>query len=72
MPKRESRYKVVGSLPGSKTTYTLSGTMKPMLAALIAADFVAAWQEEMEARGPKPEKGQPRPRPRQVVLTLNL
>jgi len=69
---RKSHYKVSGRLGRSTTTYILSGMIRPGLAALIAADFVAAWQEEMEARSPAPEKGQPRPRPSKVTITINL
>lgn len=70
---RRSHYKVSGRAGASRTTtYTLSGTIPPGLAALIATDFVAAWQEEMEARSGPPAKGEPRIRPQKVVLTINL
>jgi hypothetical protein len=70
--RHRSHYKVSGKAGATKTTtYTLSGAIRPGLAALIAADFVAAWQEEMEARNPTP-KGEPRIRPQKVIITINL
>lgn len=68
----KSHYKVSGRAGASRTTYTLSGQIRPGLAALIATDFVAAWQEEMEARSGPPAKGEPRIRPQKVVITINL
>ena len=68
-----SHYKVSGKAGATKTTtYTLSGTITEGLAALIPADFVAAWQEEMEARSGPPAIGEPRIRPQKVVITINL
>lgn len=69
---RRSHYKVAGRAGASRTTYTLVGTISPMHAALIAADFVAAWQEGMETRSGPPAKGQPRIRPQKVTITINL
>ena len=69
---RKSHYKVSGKDGRTPATFTLSGPIAPGMAALIATDFVAAWQEEMEARLGKPSKGQPRLRPHKVTITINL
>lgn len=67
-----SHYKVSGKAGPNKTaTYVLSGPISESMAALFAADFVAAWQEEMEAQNPTP-KGEKPPRPNKVTITINL
>jgi hypothetical protein len=68
---RKSRFKVAGQFAGSKTTYTLTGTMDSLTAALAAAPYAKAWQESMEVTFPL-KKGEARPRPKTITLTIHL
>lgn len=68
---RKSRFKVAGQFPGSKTTYTLKGTMDGLTAALAAAPYVEAWKQSMEDAFPR-RKGEAQPRPKTITLTIHL
>lgn len=68
----KSRWRAVGKLEGSdRTRFTVGGSIQPGCAAMIAMDFVAAWQESMAEHG-HTGKGGKKPRPSQIVITINL
>lgn len=68
---RKSTFKVVGTLPGSTTRYSLKGKVDPLTAAIAAAPYAKAWIEAMKADVPA-VKDKPRPLPKIITLTIHL